>query len=129
MDSHHQCPKGALTPIVCTCKVYFPNCVCQCTILLASLYNPDIRVPAQYIAATVSLRKAFRSLQGTAGRKRLQLIEAAKCDEKKIDSKVAYMTGTKPSKPPTQEPARKLVIPAPVSPSASDSDFQVALAH
>ena len=57
----------------------------------------------------------------------LQLIEAAKCDEKKIDSNVGYMTGTKPSKPPTPEQARKLVMQDPMSPSASDSDFQVAM--
>ena len=75
----------------------------------------------------MSLLKNCRSLQDTAGRKRQQLIETAKCDEKTIDSKVAYMTGTKPSKPPTPEPARKLVMPEPMSPSASDSDFQVAV--
>ena len=84
------------SPLACTCKVCYPNCVCQCTILLASLFNPYIRVPAHYIAATVSLRKACRALKGTAGYKRLKIIEAAKCYEKRIESKVRYMTGSKP---------------------------------
>ena len=75
----------------------------------------------------LSLRKACRSLQGTASRKRQQLIEAAKCNEKKIESKVGYMTWTKPCKLPTLEPERKLVMQEPMSLSADDSDFQVAV--
>ena len=81
-------PKWGGILIACTCKVCFPNCVCQCTVLLASLFNPDIRVLPEYIPATVSLRKQCRSLQGTAGRKRMRLLEEAKCNEKTIDSKV-----------------------------------------
>ena len=101
--------------------------MCQCTILLASLFNPDIRVPAHYIAATVSLRKACRALKGAAGYKRLKIIEAAKCYEKRIESKVQYMAGTKARRhPPAKEPARTLVVPEAASPSASDSsDFKV----
>ena len=74
----------------------------------------------------MSLRKACRALKGTAGSKRMKLIEAAKCDEKRIDSKVGYMTGTKPYQPPAKEPARTLVVPEAATLSASDSsDFQV----
>ena len=60
-------PKWGQIPLACTCNVCYPNCVCQCTILLASLFNPDIRVPAHYIGATVTLRKACRALKGAAG--------------------------------------------------------------
>ena len=75
-------PKWGRIPLAMTCKVCFPNCMCQCTILLASLFDPEIRVPAHYIAATPSLRKACRGIKGTAGYKRRKLIEAAACDEK-----------------------------------------------
>ena len=96
--------------------------------MLASLFNPDIRVPAHYIASTVSLRKACRALKGTAGYKRLKIMESAKCDEKRIESKVQNMTGTKarPAKdhPQAKAPARTLVVPE--AESASDSsNFQV----
>ena len=57
-------------------------------------------------------------------------MEDAKCDEKRIESKTQYMTGSKarPAKehPPANEPARKLVVPEAASMSASgSSDFQV----
>ena len=69
----------------------------------------------------MSLHKQCRSLQGTAGSKGLLLLEEAKCNEKTLNSKVAYMTGTKPSKPAS------LVIPEPASTSGSNNDFQVAV--
>ena len=118
-------PKWGRAPLACTCKVCFPNCMCQCTLLLASLFDPEIRVPAHHIAATPSLRKACRGIKGTAGYKRRKLIEAAECDEKEVSSKVGYMTGTKRAQGPAAEP-RDMVLPEPASPSASDSsDFQV----
>ena len=118
-------PKWGRIPLSCTCKVCYPNCVCQCTILLASLFDPEIRVPAHYIAATPSLRKACRGIRGTAGHKRRKLIEASECYEKEVWSKVGYMTGTKRAKEPAAAP-RAMVLPEPASPSASDSsDFQV----
>ena len=95
--------------------------------MLASLFNPDIRVPAHYIAATVSLRKACWALKGAAGYKRLKIIEATKCDEKRIESKVQYMTGSKPRHhPPPKEPVQTLVVPEAAALSASNSsNFQV----
>ena len=48
-------PKWSWIPLACTCKVCYPNCLCQCTLLLASLFDPEIRVPVHYIAATVSI--------------------------------------------------------------------------
>ena len=75
----------------------------------------------------MSLRKACRALKGAAGYKRLKIMEAAKCDEKRIESKVQYMTGSKARHhPPAKKPARTLVVPEAASMSASDSsDFQV----
>ena len=119
-------PKWGQTPLACTCKVCYANAVCQCTILLASLFNPEIRVPDHYIAATPSLRKLCRGIKGTAGTKRRKLIEAAEYNEKEVTSKVAYMTGTKRAKAPAAAP-RALVVPESADcPSSSDSsDFQV----
>ena len=119
-------PKWGQIPLACTCKVCYANAVCQCTILLASLFNPEIRVPDHYIAATPSLRKLCRGIKGAAGTKRRKLIEAAACNEKEVTSKVAYMTGTKRAKEPAAAP-RALVVPESADcPSSSDSsDFQV----
>ena len=103
-------PKWGQIPLACTCKICYPYCVCQCTILLASLFNPDIRVPVQYIAATVSFRKTCLAIKGTAGYKRQRLLEAANCDEKTIDSKVGNMQGSKSSKPPTPVPGPDVVL-------------------
>jgi hypothetical protein len=51
----------------CTCEVCFPHCVCRCTLLVASLFNPEVRVPADYIAATVSAKSASLSRVLLAG--------------------------------------------------------------
>jgi hypothetical protein len=69
----------------------FASCVCEDTLLLASLFMPDGLVPKDYIAATVSLRKQCRSIKGTAGRRSHHIIEERKCDEE-IDSKVEYLS-------------------------------------
>ena len=39
-------------PFSCYCKVCFPNCVCEDTILLASLFNPKVRVPESWVSAS-----------------------------------------------------------------------------
>jgi hypothetical protein len=62
-------PTWGDVPPGCTCKVCFPDCVCKCTLLFASLFNLALRVPADYIAATVSGSKKCKSIKGTAGRK------------------------------------------------------------
>jgi hypothetical protein len=51
----------------------------------------DVLVPKDYIAATVSFLKQCRSIKGTAGRRRLHIIEERKCHEEVIDSKVEYL--------------------------------------
>ena len=115
-------PKWGLVPLECTCKVCYANAMCPCTILMASLFKPEIRVPAHYIAATPSLRKLCR-IKGTAGNKRRKLIEDAACNEKEVTSKVGYMTGTKRGKEPAPAP-RDYVLPEPADCPSSD-DFQV----
>ena len=117
-------PQWGQIPLACTCKVCYANGLCQCTILLASLFNPEIRVPDHYVAATPSLRKLCR-IKGTAGNKRRKLIEEAACNEKEVTSKVGYMTGTKRGKEPAPAP-RDYVLPEPADcPSSDSSDFQV----
>ncbi len=86
---------------------------------MASLFEPNVRVPADWVATTVSARKLCKTIGGTAGRKRRKLIEERACDEKVIDSKVKFLK-SRPSKP---EP----VLPSPqetIMPS-SDDDFEV----
>ena len=117
-------PQWGQIPLACTCKVCYANGLCQCTILLASLFNPEIRVPDHYVAATPSLRKLCR-IKGTAGNKRRKLIEEAACNEKEITSKVGYMTGTKRGKEPAPAP-RDYVLPEPADCPSSD-DFEVPI--
>jgi hypothetical protein len=74
-----------------TCRVCFGNCVCKHSLLFVLLFKPEVRVPDSWIAATPSLRKKCNSIKGTAGRRRLRLIEERKCDEKSIDSKVTFL--------------------------------------
>jgi hypothetical protein len=88
-------PTWGKVTLGCLCKVCFPNCVCRCTLLCASLFNPEIRVPADYIAATISERK---SVEDTAGRKCMSNLEEQQCNQKKIDSMVGYLEGTTPTK-------------------------------
>ena len=45
------------------------------TILFASLFNPKVLVPENWVTATVSVRKVQKPIGGAAGRKRRRLIE------------------------------------------------------
>jgi hypothetical protein len=47
-------------------------------------------VPYDHIAAIVSLRKECKSVKGTAGKRKIRIIEEHKSNEKRIDSKVGY---------------------------------------
>ncbi len=62
-----------------------------------------IQVPADYIAATASGRKKCKSIKGTAGRKRMRIIAENKCNEKKLDSKVGFLSGTNLCKSPVKD--------------------------
>ena len=103
-------------PLSCDCSVCFAHCVCAHTLLFTSLFVPEICVPATWVAATISQRKKTKSIKGTAGRRRMRIIEERKDDEKHIDSKVRYLAG----------PSASLVVPTPVfPPDSSDDDFEV----
>jgi hypothetical protein len=79
------------------------------------LFKPEVRVPDSWIEATPSLYKKCKSIKGTAGHRRLCLIVQRKCDEKSIDSKVAFLQGSAPPLLPTRVrdpgPADELRIP------------------
>ncbi len=68
-------------------------CVCKHSLLFVSLFKPEVRMPDSWITPTPSLRKKCKSIKGTAGRRRLRLIEERQCDEKSIDSKVTFLKG------------------------------------
>jgi hypothetical protein len=107
---------------------------CKHSLLFVSLFKPEVRVPDSWITATPSLRKKCKSIKGTAGRRRLRLIEERQCDEKCIDSKVTFLNGSAPPLIPTRGldpvPAAELRIPSPLQPSSTssesdDDDFQL----
>ena len=103
-------PKWVKIPFSCSSAVCFPHCACQDTLQFASLFNPEVRVPQDWVAATVSARKLCTSFGGTAGRKRRRLIEERTCDEKTIDSKVKYLNV---ATPPSPAPKPVVVMPQP----------------
>ena len=119
-------PDWGTIPFSCSCKVCFPNCVCDDTIQFASLFDPKVRVPAELVTATVSKRQVHKPIGGTAGRKKRRLIEERACNEKTIVSKVKYLKAAaeEPPSPPPSPPAREFVLPPARSPSPSDDDFE-----
>ena len=96
--------------------------MCEDTILFKSLFDPEVRVPDSWVAATVSRRKELKAIGGTTGSKRHRLIEEGACNEKTIDSKFQYL---KEKEPEEQAPPPELVLPEAVVHSSSDDDFQV----
>ena len=121
-------------PLSCTCRVCFGNCVCKHSLLFVSLFKPEVCVPGSWIAAAPSLRKKCKSIKGTAGRRKLRLIEERQCDEKSIDSKATFLKGSASPLIPTCRldpgPAAELCIPSPLLPSSTssesdDDDFQI----
>jgi hypothetical protein len=102
----NRAPEWGEIPLSCTCRVCFGNCVCKHTLLFVSLFKQEVRLPDSWIAATPSLRKKCKSIMGTAGRRRLCLIEERQCDEKSIDSKVSFLKcSTPPFRPAGWIPA------------------------
>jgi hypothetical protein len=100
-------PTWGADPFSCSCKVCFAHCICRDTILLASLFDPEVLVPAELITATVSTCARNIAIGGTAGRKRCRFEEERACNEKVIDSKVKYLRASAQAAPP-----RELVVPA-----------------
>ena len=114
----------------CSCVVCFPNCLCEDTLLFASLFDPEVRFPEAWVTATVSRRREQKAIGGTAGRKRRRLLEERACNEKTIDSKVQYLKeketrAEQPAPPPPPPAAPEFVLPDAEMPSSSEDDFQV----
>ncbi len=86
-----------LNPFSCSCKVCFAHCICRDTILLTSLIDPKVRVPADQIMAMVLTRARNINIGGTAWRKRRRLEEERAFNEKAIDSKVRYLRASAPA--------------------------------
>ena len=63
-----QQPYLGKVPFGCSCAVCFPHCICQDTLLFASLFDQEVRVPDAWVAATVSTGKVCKASGGTAGR-------------------------------------------------------------
>ena len=113
-------PDWGEMPFSCSCKVCFPNCVCDsrpCSI-------QKVRVPENWVTATVSSRQVQKPIGGAAGRKRRQYIDERACNEKTISSKVKVLKDVPPEEPPSA-PVREFVVPAARSPSPSDDNFEV----
>ena len=84
--------------------------------------NPEVPVPPDRAAATVSARKLCKSIGGTAGRKWRRRIEECACDEKTTDSKVKYLNL---AALPAPKPVVVLPQPDEAVMPPSDEDFQV----
>jgi hypothetical protein len=94
----NRAPEKGEIALSCTCRVCFGNCVCKHTLLFVSLFKPEVRVSDSCIAHTLSESpKKCKFIKGTAGYRRLRLIEQRKCDEKSIDSKVTFLQGSEPT--------------------------------
>ncbi len=91
-------PTWGAVPFSCSCKVCFTHCICRDTIILASLFNPEVL--ADQITATVSNRARNIAIGGTAGHKRRRLEEERACNEKAIDSTVKYLRASAPAPAP-----------------------------
>ncbi len=86
--------------------------------LFASIFDSDLQVPSDYVAAEPSLRKKCHKVKGTAGPKRQCIFQAARNDKKQKVSKIKYME--------MEGAASQVVIPEVVLPS-SDNDFEGCL--
>ena len=97
-------------------------------LMFTSLFDPEVRVPGQWVTATVSRRMVQKPIGGTAGRKRRRLLYECACNEKTLDSKVQYL---KEKEPMEEEPAPAptFVLPEPGMPSSSEDDLQVHTHH
>jgi hypothetical protein len=45
----NQQPTWCAVPFSCSCKVWYPHCICRGTMLLASLFDPKVRVPVDQV--------------------------------------------------------------------------------
>ena len=85
----------------CSCKTNFGHCVCEDTLLFVSLFDPEVKVPKGYVAATVSERKQCKKIGGLAGRRKRRVLKDRQDDEKAVHSKGLLLAETPP---PAAEP-------------------------
>jgi hypothetical protein len=77
-------PDWGAVPLSCTCPTCYANALCSDTLLVASMFDPSIRVPDDWIGATQALRKQCKSMRGTAGRKRACIAQEIAASKKKV---------------------------------------------
>ena len=131
-ESFHHMTRNATwckVPFTCTCVTSHAHCVCQHAVMLTSIFDRDLNVPAEYVAATPGLRKKTQKVNGTAGPKRARLLAQRRKETATKESKLQhmFMKGIGASK--EQASAKSvidiadLVIPEPEVPSSDDDDF------
>ncbi len=78
-------------PVQCTCPDGLKDCVCVHGVLFASLFKDteELRVPDEYIAATVGLRKQM--IKGAAGTKGKRLQREIAATKKRTVFKIKFM--------------------------------------
>ena len=123
-------------PVQCTCPDCFKDCVCVHGVLFASFFRDSeyLRVPDEYIAATVGLRKKCKMIKGTAGVKRKRLMKEYAATKKKAESKIKFMkvpAGAKVTPDGSGSKSKTFVVPdASVPSSSEDEDLEPeVLAH
>ena len=112
-------------PVRCTCLECFRDCVCAHTVLFTSLFDVTLRVPEEYIAATVGLRKKCRALKGAAGTKRKRLLAEIAGAKKRVESKIKFMKvpeGPKVPRDPSGSKSKEFVIPDADLPPSSEEE-------
>jgi hypothetical protein len=77
-------PDWGAVPLSCTCPTCYAHALCSETLLVASMFDPSIRVPDDWIGATPALRKQCKSMRGTAGRKRARIAQEIAASKKKV---------------------------------------------
>ena len=121
-------------PLACSCEGSHADAICEHAALFTAVFDPEIEVPEEYVAAEPALRKKCHRLKGTAGPKRMRLMAEIAKGKKKATSKMGLMDmeGSGPSSavkaqlPPavSSSPPPKLVIPDIEFPD-SETDFEV----
>ncbi len=91
---------------------------CEHSTLFASIFDSDLQIPSDYVAAESSISKEWHKIKGTAEPKRQRLLQAAQADKKQKESKIKYMEMEGPAGPVV---ISEVVLPTP------DYDFGVCL--
>ena len=131
-ESFHHMTRNATwgkVPFTCTCVTSHAHCVCQHAVMLTSIFDRDLNVPAEYVAATPGLRKKTQKVNGTAGPKRARLLAQRRKETATKESKLQHMCMKGIGASKEQASAKSvidiadLVIPEPEVPSSDDDDF------